>query len=340
MTQQTTAIQPKSKVQNFSEFLQKQKDELAKVMPKTLTPERVVKVAIAAFSKTPKLQDCTVQSVYLAIHQSVQLGLEPGSPLGHAYLVPYGTECTLVVGYKGLIALARRSGEIATIEAHVVRARDTFDVAFGTDPRLVHRPYLDGDAGDVKFVYAIASLRDGCKQWEVMTVPEIEHIRKKSKAANGGPWVSDWAEMARKTVVKRLCKYLPMSVEMADAIDADNANEPIDVTPPKENPAAAARIVRELRSAEESGAIEATEAEATEGALRAPVEAPAEKRATESADDLERNMTHEIEMAENLGALTPVGNAIERAAKNGRIDGETHARLRLAFQKRVGSFTK
>jgi hypothetical protein len=138
--------------------------------------------------------------------------------------------------------------------------------------------------------------------------------------------------------VKRLCKYLPMSVEMADAIDADNANEPIDVTPPKENPAAAARIVRELRSTEESGAIEATETEATEGALRAPSEAPAEKRATASADDIERNLTHEIEAAPNLGAMSAIGNAIEKA--RAQLGAEAHKRLIVEFQTRVGSFTK
>lgn len=231
----------KDSLRSLAGYLEGRKSYLAKVLPKHLTAERVVKVAITAASRTPALLNCTPESFALAVIQASQLGLEAGSPLGEAYLVPYKNECTLIVGYRGLIALARRSGEIESIEAHVVHARDRIELSFGLDAQLSHTPHMptppatfdekamaawqkDADPGPMIAVYAIARLKGGAVQYEVMTRAQVDAIRARSRAS-GGPWTTDYEEMARKTVVRRLAKYLPMSIEMAQALDVEDRQD-------------------------------------------------------------------------------------------------------------------
>lgn len=216
---------PADKIKSFQQYFEARKTAIASVIPKTLTAERVLKIAIAAVARTPKLLECNPQSVYSAVHSAGQLGLEAGSPLGHAYLVPFKSECQLIIGYRGLIDLARRSGQIVSIEAHVVREKDEYEIEFGIDPKLRHRPFLGGDAGKMVLVYAVAKLKDGGVQSEVMTKADVDAIRKRSRASDSGPWVTDYDEMARKTVVRRLCKYLPISIEAADVIANEEAIE-------------------------------------------------------------------------------------------------------------------
>ena len=244
----------KDRLRTLAGFMEGRKSYLAQILPKHLTPERVIKVAITAASRTPALLQCTPESFALAVIQASQLGLEAGSPLGEAYLVPYKTECTLIVGYRGYIALARRSGQIESIEARVVHARDRIRITYGLDAHLEHEPFLasppdpqadaeafeawmaEADPGPVVAAYAIARLKGGMTQVEVMTRAEIEAIRRRSRASASGPWVTDFAEMARKTVVRRLAKYLPMSIELANAIEVDERGaspdlaEGLDVT--------------------------------------------------------------------------------------------------------------
>lgn len=231
----TTAIQ-KPAGRDIKTFLESKKDAIAEVLPKHLTPERVIKVALIAYNKTPALQQCSQSSLLMAIVQASEVGLEPGGALGHAYLVPYKQTCQLIIGYRGLIDLARRSGQIASIEAHVVHENDKFRCHFGTNPVLEHEPAWKGEPGEIVCVYAIAVLKDGSKQVEVMTRAQVDAIKNRSRASSNGPWVTDYAEMARKTVVRRLCKYLPLSVEMQKALEIDNANDPIDITPPDAQP--------------------------------------------------------------------------------------------------------
>lgn len=250
----SNAIVPnRDRIATLAQALGGKKDYLAKCLPKHLTAERVIKVALLAASRTPTLLNCTPESFVLAVIQASQLGLEAGSPLGEAYLVPYKDQCTLIVGYRGLIALARRSGEIEAIEAHVVHAKDTLKLAYGLDAELVHTPWmptppenldeLAGEAlaeweknahpGPMTAVYAVARLKGGVRQVEVMTRAEVDAIRRRSRASGSGPWVTDYEEMAKKTVVRRIAKYLPMSIEMAAALDdADRRErgEAIDVT--------------------------------------------------------------------------------------------------------------
>ncbi len=203
---------------------------------KHVTPERLVRVAGAALSRQPKLLECTRESLFVALQNCGQLGIEPNL-LGEAYLVPFRnnttgkTECQFMPGYRGLVKLARRSGEISTIEAHVVYALDKFEYRLGDDPGIKHEPYIgDDEPGPMRYAYAVAVFKDGGRQREIMTRRQIEAVRSRSKAANAGPWVTDYEEMAKKTVLKRLAKMLPLTIELTEAIEKDIETE-IDITP-------------------------------------------------------------------------------------------------------------
>lgn len=212
----------------FRNFLEKQKAQLAAALPKHLTPDRMIRLACTEFSKNPLLQKCDAISVFGSIIQASQLGLEVGV-LGQAYLVPYRNnkkntmECQLIPGYKGLIALARRSGEVTSIETNIVYENDTFDLTLGIDSSLKHKPYLDGDRGRPRLVYGVAKFRDGGHHLEWMTISDVDKIRARSKASQSGPWVTDYDQMVRKTLIRRMSNYLPMSIELNNALQIDDA---------------------------------------------------------------------------------------------------------------------
>jgi recombination protein RecT len=221
------------KMQTLGALLAKAKDSFAAVATKHLTPDRLVKLAMVAASRQPQLLDCTPTSILQSVMTAAQLGVDcSGGVAGEAYLVPYRNskngkrEAQLIVGYRGLLSLARRSGELDTLEAHVVHEKDEFECSFGLEPVLRHKPnLLLEDPGKLLIVYAIARLKDGGRQVEVMTRYQVNAIRARSKASNSGPWATDFEEMARKTVVRRICKYLPMSVELATALDHEDRVE-------------------------------------------------------------------------------------------------------------------
>jgi recombination protein RecT len=215
-------------VQSIRNLLEKAKPQIAMALPRHITPDRMIRVALTSIQKTPKLLECDQISLLGCIVQAAQLGLEPDGITGFAYLVPFWnstkkiTEVQLIPGYKGLMNLARRSGEIGAIEARVVYQKDQFDYAFGIKPKLYHVPYHAPDAGEVTHVYAIAHFKDGSMpQYDVMTIEGINKIRNRSKAKTAGPWVTDFEEMAKKTVIRRLLKYAPTSVEVQKAIALD-----------------------------------------------------------------------------------------------------------------------
>jgi recombination protein RecT len=201
-------------------------------LPKFFTPERFVRIALTQLTKTPKLMSCTQASVMSCLLSCAELGLEPDGRRAH--LIPYGTVCTLIIDYKGLVALARRSGEIADIHADVVCKNDKFTYSFGTTGTLDHVPNLE-DRGEVIAAYSFAKLKDGSCSYDVMSLKEIEAIRARSKAGKSGPWCTDWNEMAKKTVFRRHSKWLPVSSEFFSAVDKD-FDVPIDITPSKETP--------------------------------------------------------------------------------------------------------
>jgi recombination protein RecT len=209
------------KIDNVRALLEKSKSQIALALPRHLSADRMLRIAMTSIRRTPKLASCSQQSLLGAIMQAAQLGLEPDGVLGHAYLVPFKDEVQLIIGYKGLIDLARRSGQISTIFARVVHAADQFEFSYGLDETLQHIPTRDADPGELVTVYAVARLKDGGQQFEVMTKREIDQIRAQSRAADDGPWVTHYEEMAKKTVLRRLCKMLPASVELARAVALD-----------------------------------------------------------------------------------------------------------------------
>ncbi len=199
--------------------------QMALALPKTLTPERLTRVVMTECRKTPALLRTSRESFLGAVLQCAQLGIEPGSALGHAYLIPYGNTCNLVIGYRGMIDLARRSGQIVSLHAYCVHAHDDFTYELGLHPDIHHIPSAEADRGPVTYVYAVAQLQGGGVQFEVMSRAEVESIRSSSKAGRSGPWVSHWDEMAKKTVIRRLFKLLPVSIEVARAVEADEKTD-------------------------------------------------------------------------------------------------------------------
>lgn len=206
-------------------------------LPRHMTPERMIRVAMTAATRNPDLLQCTGVSLIAAVIQASQLGLECDGILGQAYLVPFNNkiksksggqdqwrkEAMLIPGYKGLIKLARNSGELATIQDRCVYEGDDFIFSFGLNPQLEHTPREKSET--ITHAWASAMLKDGAKQFEVMTIKEIEAIRKRSKSADRGPWVTDFAMMCRKTVIKRLCRLLPLSIELQTALALDDRHE-------------------------------------------------------------------------------------------------------------------
>ena len=207
--------------------------QMALAMPKSMTPDRLTRIVMTECRKTPALLKCAPESFYGAVLQCAAPGLEPGSALGHCYLLPFGNgkdkqgrpNAQLIIGYRGMIDLARRSGQIVSLQAYCVHEQDTFNYKLGLDPDIEHIPASVADRGKVTHVYAVAKLKGGGVQFEVMSRAEIEKVRSTSKAGNTGPWASHWEEMAKKTVIRRLFKYLPVSIEAVRAVEIDEKTD-------------------------------------------------------------------------------------------------------------------
>ena len=214
-------------IQNLKVFCSQDKVEaaLAKALPKHLTAERFIAVALTTISRTPELANCTTLSLYGGIIQASQLGLELDGVLGHAYLVPFKNQATLMIGFKGLRALAIRSGQVKAIRSNTVYSNDFFEFSEGApDYYLKHRPVL-ADRGDFVAAYSIAMLQDGGYQFVVMGEEEIEKVRRSSKMKDGPTWTKWFGEMAKKTADRRLCKQLQQSPEMRTLHMAVNLEE-------------------------------------------------------------------------------------------------------------------
>lgn len=210
-------------------LLDQMKGEISRCLPKHLTPERMTRIAVTELRKTPKLQECDPMSFIAAIMQASQLGLEPGI-LGSCYLIPFYNnksgkyECTFMPGYRGFIDLARRSGQIVSLVARAVYENDEFEYEFGIKENIIHKPSMT-NKGPLVAVYAVALLKDGGHQFDVMSKEEVNAIRNTSKSKDNGPWVTHYEEMAKKTVLRRLFKWLPCSVEMQKAVSLDELQE-------------------------------------------------------------------------------------------------------------------
>lgn len=214
-----TAVAEK-KQKTIFDVIQSGAKQFATALPKHINSDRFVRIAITTIRQNPKLAQCNQESLLGALMVSAQLGLEPGV-LGQCYLIPYGRECQFQIGYKGMIELLRRSGQLKDIYAYSVYENDEFEMTYGLDRDLKHKPNLQ-NKGNFIGCYCVAVLKDDARAFEYMTKEEIEaHGKKFSKTYGNGPWKSDFEAMAHKTVVKKMLKWLPVSVEFLEMANKD-----------------------------------------------------------------------------------------------------------------------
>jgi recombination protein RecT len=230
----STQIKSKKAPSTIKDYINLYSKEIAKALPSVLTPERFSRMAMTAITKTPKLAECSPQSFIGSLLTAAQLGLEPNTPLGQAYLIPFYNsrkriyECQFQVGYKGMIDLCNRSGEIKNIEAHIVYENDEFEFEYGLDSKLKHKPCMS-DKGAPVWVYALYRLNNGGYGFEVMSVDDcMAHGEKYSKAFNNSPWQTNPEEMMKKTVLKKVLKYAPVRSDFVKGTVADETIQVAD----------------------------------------------------------------------------------------------------------------
>lgn len=201
--------------------------EIKKALPAVMTPERFTRIALSALNNTPQLQQCTPMSFIAALLNAAQLGLEPNTPLGQAYLIPYknkgNMECQFQIGYKGLIDLAYRNGQMQTIQAQEVYENDLFEYEYGLEPKLIHRPAFS-ERGELVYFYGIFRTVNGGFGFSVMSKNDMDNFAKTySKAFDSSysPWKTNYVEMAKKTVIKQALKYAPIMTEFQRALSTD-----------------------------------------------------------------------------------------------------------------------
>lgn len=217
----------KAEKKTMQAYIKAMEPAIKKALPSVITPERFTRMVLSALSSTPKLAECSPQSFLAAMMTAAQLGVEPNTALGQAYLLPYrnhgNMECQFQLGYKGLIDLAYRSGEVSVIQAHTVYENDVFEYELGMDPKLRHVP-AKADRGEAVAYYAMFKTKDGGYGFEVMSVDDVQrHAQRYSKSYGSGssPWRSNFDEMAKKTVLKRALKYAPLKSDFVRGVAQD-----------------------------------------------------------------------------------------------------------------------
>ena len=215
------------KSMSMADLIKAMAPEIKKALPEVITPERFTRMALSALNTTPKLKDCTQLSVLAALMNAAQLGLEPNTPLGQAYLIPYKnkekTECQFQIGYKGLIDLSYRNPQMQIIQAQAVYENDEFDYELGLNPRLVHHPALH-DRGELILFYGFFKLTNGGFGFEVMSKEDIDAYAKeysKTFDSSFSPWKSNYNGMAKKTVIKQALKYAPLKTDFRKMLSTD-----------------------------------------------------------------------------------------------------------------------
>ena len=223
----TNAPVRKPAEQTLRNMIAAMRSQIQAALPSVLTPERFTRMVFTAISNTPQLAECSPQSFLGAMMQAAQLGVEPNTPLGQAYLIPYrnhgNLEAQFQLGYKGMMDLAYRSGEVTDIAAHTVHENDEFEYELGLTPKLRHKPALK-DRGAAIMYYAVFHTKGGGYGFQVMSVQDVmEHGKAYSKSFGGGfsPWKTNFDEMAKKTVLKKCLKYAPLKTEFMRGIVSD-----------------------------------------------------------------------------------------------------------------------
>lgn len=216
------------KSNQVQDLLEAYKLQIANAIPKHLTPERVIQVATTLIVRNPDIAACTTASLIGAVMASSMLGFEPIPQLGSVYFVPFNNkgrkEVQFIIGYRGMIQLARRSGEVETIYAEAVFENDSFSYTLGLNPDIKHDP-ATGNRGAMTHVYAVMKYKEGGFNFIVMSRADVDKIRSRSQASKSSfsPWNSDYEQMAKKTVIRQLFKYAPISVELQKNVITDGA---------------------------------------------------------------------------------------------------------------------
>ncbi len=230
----------KSTAETVRDYLRRMGPEIARALPKHMDADRLARIALTTIRTTPKLLQCSMPSLMGAVMQAAQLGLEPGL-LGHCYIIPFRNnktgqeEAQFIIGYRGMIDLARRSGEVQSISAREVYDNDLLEVKYGLEETIVHIPWhlredkSYADSGEFRGVYMVARFKDGGYYCHYMPRAEIDSHRQRSKAASSGPWVTDYIEMAKKTVVRSAWKWLPISVEVMRQTEAADETVKVEI---------------------------------------------------------------------------------------------------------------
>lgn len=234
-----------TKSMSIADMIKALEPEIKRALPSVITPERFTRMALSALNTTPKLSECTQMSFLAALMNAAQLGLEPNTPLGQAYLIPYNNkgkmECQFQIGYKGIIDLVYRNEQVQSIQAQCVYANDEFEYELGLNARLVHKPALK-DRGELILVYALFKLGNNGFAFEVMSKEDIDaHALRYSKGFSSGysPWKTNYEEMAKKTVIKKVLKYAPLKTDFLRAMETDESIKgeiAIDMTEVKGEP--------------------------------------------------------------------------------------------------------
>ena len=216
-----------TKSMKIEDMIKAMSPEIKNALPDVITPERFTRMALSTLNNNVKLRECAPVTFLAAMMNAAQLGLEPNTPLGQAYLIPYRNhgqmECQFQIGYKGLIDLVYRNPNIQTVQAQCVYENDTFEYELGLEPKLVHKPALT-DRGSLILVYALWKAENGGYGFEVMSKADIDaHARRYSQSYNSSssPWKSNFEEMAKKTVIKKCLKYAPLRSDILRAVSTD-----------------------------------------------------------------------------------------------------------------------
>lgn len=223
MAVNNSIIKQSEKSQTLKAYVNAMQGEIAKALPSVITPERFTRMALSAISNNSKLQECSPQSFLGAMMNAAQLGLEPNTPTGQAYLIPYGNQVQFQIGYAGLITLAYRNPEMQNVNAQVVYENDKFEYELGLEPKLVHKP-AKSNRGEIAYFYATYKLKNGGYGFEVMSKEDVDaHAKQFSKTFDNGPWQTNYIEMAKKTVLKKVLKYAPLQSDFIKNVAEDES---------------------------------------------------------------------------------------------------------------------
>ncbi len=236
-TQEQRSVAPIRQTRTISDLLRgpELKAAISAALPKHLQPDRFIRVALNATMRQPDLLECTPESFFRCLMDLSALGIEADGRRAHLIpfwnnsVTPRRREVQLIIDYKGIAEMVRRSGDVSYIHCDCVYENDEWEFSFGSCAALRHKPNLADRGARVIAVYSFVKLRDGSEDFIVLAPGEVEAVRKRSKASGSGPWVTDWPEMAKKTAFRRHSKWLPLSAETRDVIERDDDVAGVDI---------------------------------------------------------------------------------------------------------------